>query len=78
MKWLKFAAGDEVFAILHFLSRDPQPPRIFRARVEEFRHENDMYVITVHAHNGVRHLIAEENLLTYEEAVARRLAGKVR
>lgn len=78
MKWLKFAAGDEAYAILRFLSRDPQPARIFRARVKEFRHENDMYVVAVPAHNGVQHLITEENLLTYEEAVAQRLAGKVR
>lgn len=82
MKWLKYAVGDEVYAIFYF----PSPvkptvlqPTLFRARIEDIRGDlaHGMYLVKVHSHNGVDYLLPQERLFTYAEAVAQRLLGKV-
>jgi hypothetical protein len=54
-------------------------PTLFRARVEDIRGDlaHGMYLVKVHAHNGVDYLLPQERLFTYAEAVAQRLLGKV-
>lgn len=76
MNPLKYKAGDKVYA--KFQTVGEGDVRITLGTVLEFRPELDRYKVRVHDYPQHDFAMIEEDLLTYVEAVAERLRGKVR
>jgi hypothetical protein len=75
MNPLKYKVGDKVYA--KFLRTETGEVEIAPAIVLGFLPEKDRYLVFVYTYRADFRMI-EEDLLTYVEAVAERLRGKVR
>jgi len=77
MKQPKYSPGDKVYIIVKHLSDTSELPYLHRATIRRTRNSGYAYDVAI---EGLLqpYVAMEESIITFEEAVAGRLAGKVR